>query len=411
MPDAPQLPSHDGLVLDSAALDRLYPFHLVVDAATRVIGAGRVIRRLLPELASMPLLHDVFVVERPRGISGFDSLCEARDSPFLLIARSRNLVRLKGEFFPVADRDCAVFFTVLWFSDGSTLDALDLTIDDFALSDASSDFLFLIDTQAALLRDAQRASERLRAARDEAVAASRLKSEFLANMSHELRTPLNAIIGFSDYLLTMHREFGPSKQTEYLSDIHASGVFLLDVVNDLLDLARIEQGKMLLEEERVDLGAVVHEAIRSVAEEARARALRIGLKGFDNPIMVKADRRSMRQVSLNLLSNAVKFNREGGAVEVAAETTSAGDLSIVVSDTGIGIDPAIIAELFEPFRQGNSEITRKYGGTGLGLAIVRQLVQLHGGDLTMHSQVGVGTSVSLTLPQRRLMPGGADVAA
>jgi signal transduction histidine kinase len=383
----------EGFFLDAAALDRLYPCHLVLDAATRVIGAGRVIRRLLPELAATPLLQDAFLLERPQGVTDFASLCRARDLTFVLIARSRGMVRLKGELFPLPDAGGAMLLTVVWFSEGSVLDTLGLTVDDFALSDASADLLFLIETQAALLRDA----------RDEALAASRLKSEFLANMSHELRTPLNAIIGFSEYLLAVSGDTVPPKHREYLDDIRASGVLLLDIINDLLDLARIEQGKLVLEEERIDLGVVVRDAIKFIAETARSRTLRITLRGFDAPITVDADRRSMRQVLLNLLSNAVKFNREGGTVEIAAATLPTGDLSIAIADTGIGVDPAVIPELFEPFRQADSGIARNYGGTGLGLAIVRQLMQLHGGEVTMQSRPGIGTTVSLILPCRRIV--------
>jgi signal transduction histidine kinase len=288
------------LILDAAALDRLYPCHLVLDAETRVVGTGRVMQRLLPELAAAPRLADAFVIERPQGIVDFDGLCRARDLTFLLTARSRDTVRLKGELFPVPGGRRAVFFTVLWFSDGSAVDKLGLTINDFALSDASSDLLFLIETQAALLRDAQLFSERLRIARDEALAASRLKSEFLANMSHELRTPLNAIIGFSDYLLTVSGKTAPPKHLEYLGDIRSSGQFLLEIINDLLDLARIEQGKLVLEEESVDLGAVVRDTAKAVAETARTRSIRIRLTGLDDPLVVHADRRVMRQILLNL---------------------------------------------------------------------------------------------------------------
>jgi two-component system cell cycle sensor histidine kinase PleC len=300
-----------------------------------------------------------------------------------------------------------VFFTVLWFSEASALDALGLTIDDFALSDTSSDFLFLVETQAALLRDAQLLSERLRMARDEALAASRHKSEFLANMSHELRTPLNAIIGFSDYLLTASSSAAGPKQGEYLSDIKSSGQYLLDMVNDLLDLARIEQGKLVLDEETVDFGAAVRDAVRAVTEAARKRSLLIRLGGFDRPFAVRADRRMIRQILLNLLSNAVKFNKDSGTITLSAGETIAGDLSIAIEDTGIGVDPKAIPDLFEPFRQADSQVARTYGGTGLGLAIVRQLVRLHGGDVTMQSTPGIGTTISFNLPAQRILRGHA----
>jgi signal transduction histidine kinase len=391
-----------GLHLGAADLDRLYPCHLILDCDTRVIAAGRVIARLLPELSAKPLLKDVFLIERPQGATDFDALCRARDQSFLLAARSRGTVRLKGEIFPVAGAG-AVFFTVLWLSDGGMLDELGLTIGDFAIGDASPDLIFLVETQAALLRDAQTLTERLKAARDEAVAASRLKSEFLGNMSHELRTPLNAIIGFADYLLSVGAEKVPPKHLEYIKDIRSSGLFLLDIINDLLDMARIEQGKFVLEEQDVDLGVIVREAVKSVAEKARERAIRIRLTGFDRPVAVRADRRVMQQVLLNLLSNAVKFNRDGGEVEVSADAAPRGDLTVRVADTGIGVAPAVIPQLFEPFRQADSRVARKYGGTGLGLAIVRRLVELHDGRITMQSAPDAGTTVSFTLPRSRLV--------
>jgi signal transduction histidine kinase len=392
-----------GLHLGAADLDRLYPCHLVLDPDARVVGGGRVILRLLPELSEKPLLQDAFLIERPQDVADFAALCRARDQTVLLAARSRSAVRLKGEFFPVPAAGGAVLFTVLWFSDAGTLDELGLTINDFALSDASPDLLFLVETQAALLRDAQSLTERLKIARDEAVAASRLKSEFLGNMSHELRTPLNAIIGFSDYLLSVGNRTMAPKQLEYLQDIRSSGLFLLDIINDLLDLARIEQGKFALQEESLDLGDIAREAVKAVADKARERCIAIRKTGFAPPVVLRADRRMMQQVLLNLLSNAVKFNKDGGEVEVSASTAPQGDLTVCVADTGIGVDPAVIPQLFEPFRQANSRVARKYGGTGLGLAIVRQLVELHGGSVAMQSTPGAGTRVSITLPRRRLI--------
>jgi signal transduction histidine kinase len=395
------------LVLDAKSLDRLYPFHLVLDDRGHVVGAGRVVARLLPELASAPSFFDVFLIERPRGIVDFESLCRAHDTSFLIGSRSRKEVRLKGEVFRVPGQPYAVLFAVLWFTDSTTLDALDLSINDFALSDASSDYVFLTETQAALLRNADVLSERLKAARDEAIAASRMKSEFLANMSHELRTPLNAIIGFSEYLLAVGAAELPEKHLEYIKDIHGSGRFLLDIINDLLDLSRIEAGKLVVEDATVDVGAVVSDVVRAVGEQAKAKSLTIALRGFDDPVQVRADLRLMRQVLLNLLSNAVKFNRDGGTVDISARAEPNGALAVAIADTGIGVDPAIIPELFQSFRQANSTIARDYGGTGLGLAIVRQLMLLHGGDVGMESAVGVGTTVTITLPPARYLPAEA----
>jgi signal transduction histidine kinase len=391
--------------LDTKALDRLYPFHLVLDERGQVVGAGRVVARLLPGLAATPYFFDAFDVERPHGIADFESLCAVQNTPFLIASRARKEVRLKGEVMRVPGQPYAVLFAVLWFTDGTTLDTLGLTVSDFALSDASPDFVFLTETQAALLRNADVLSERLKVARDEAIAASRMKSEFLANMSHELRTPLNAIIGFSEYLMAVGAKDLPAKHLEYIKDIHGSGRFLLDIINDLLDLSRIEAGKLVVEDTTVDVGAVLDDVMRAVSEPARTKSVTIALHGFDEPVHVRADLRLMRQVLLNLLSNAVKFNREGGAIDISARVRPNGALAVAIADTGIGVDPAIIPELFQSFRQANSTIARDYGGTGLGLAIVRQLMLLHGGDVGMESAVGVGTTVTITLPPARCLAG------
>jgi two-component system cell cycle sensor histidine kinase PleC len=208
---------------------------------------------------------------------------------------------------------------------------------------------------------------------------------------------LNAIIGFSEYLLAMGGESLPTKYSEYVRDIRSSGRFLLDIINDLLDLSRIEAGKLVIEPEAVDLSAVVRDTLNAMREKISEKALFVSLSGFDDPVWVNVDLRLMRQVFLNLVSNAVKFNRDHGVLRVSASRNSGDVLSLSVTDSGIGIDPAIIPELFEPFRQANSSVARRYGGTGLGLVIVRQLVQLHGGDVSMTSRPGVGTTVTFTL--------------
>jgi signal transduction histidine kinase len=391
------------LSLDPAALDRLYPSHVRVDSDFRIVGIGRVIARLLPGCARRPRLDEIFDIERPRGARNFRMLAEARDQMLLMHSLGRPDLKLKGEVFPELDGRHLTLLTVPWIVNPRVLDRLDLRVSDFALGDATPDLMFMVETQAGLLEDAKAQAERLRNARDEAVAANRAKSDFLANMSHELRTPLNAIIGFSDYLMVLGGSQLSEKFRSYVADIHKSGRLLLDIVNDLLDLARIEAGRLTVEDEEFDLTGLVRDIAGSMKGIAQERAVSIEISGPRDGMAVRADPRLIRQILLNLLSNAIKFNREGGRVDVDIRRQPDGGIVIAVIDTGIGIDPENIPELFQPFRQANSRIARTYGGTGLGLSIVRQLACLHQGDIAMTSEPGRGTTVSVRLPPARVL--------
>ncbi len=246
------------------------------------------------------------------------------------------------------------------------------------------------------LRESER---RLRLQSERAEEASRAKSEFLANMSHEIRTPLNAIIGFSD---SMRREIvgplGSARYVEYASAIYSSGLHLLELVNDVLDLSKIEAGRYILTRKALDLVAVVESCLQITRETATRKAIKVTLDvGADYPF-VDADVRAIKQVILNLLSNALKYTNDGGRVTVSLKVQAA-DVFIVVSDTGIGIPKSEIATLTEAFVQGRSEHAYlAHEGTGLGLAITESLIQMHGGTLTIESEVGVGTSVTIFLP-------------
>jgi len=252
--------------------------------------------------------------------------------------------------------------------------------------------------------DRKRFEAELIAARRAAESANAAKSAFLARMSHELRTPLNAIIGFSDVIRT--RLFGDGALDRYVGyahDIHASGEHLLAVINDILDMAKIEAGRFELHEEPLDPGGLADEALRFVRPQAERRSVAL-LRDVpaDLPQLV-ADRRAVRQVLINLLSNAVKFTPSGGRVALSAEAGEGG-LAISVSDTGIGIEPDALARIFEPFRQGDERLSRAFQGTGLGLAISRSLMELHGGALEVTSAPGHGTRVSAVFPAARVVP-------
>jgi signal transduction histidine kinase len=239
-------------------------------------------------------------------------------------------------------------------------------------------------------------------------AANRHKSEFLANMSHELRTPLNAIIGFSEVLA--EQMFGEvnDKQMEYLKDIHSSGQHLLMLINDVLDLSKIEAGKMELDLSCFDLGLLLEHSATLVRERALRHGLTLELDVGDGLVEWVADARKVKQVVVNLLSNAVKFTPNGGRVTVRARHLNGVDghegswAQVSVIDTGVGIAPQDQALVFEEFRQASGDVLRKSEGTGLGLALVRRFVELHGGAVTLVSEPGIGSTFSFTLPQHEV---------
>jgi signal transduction histidine kinase len=227
--------------------------------------------------------------------------------------------------------------------------------------------------------------------------ANKHKSEFLANMSHELRTPLNAIIGFSEVL--SERMFGEvnEKQAEYLKDIHESGRHLLSLINDILDLSKIEAGRMELELSSFHLPTALSNAMTLVRERAQRHGIQLGLEIDEQLGEVDADERKFKQIMLNLLSNAVKFTPDGGKVDVSA-TRANGAVEVAVRDTGIGIAPEDQALVFEEFRQVGRDGTRKAEGTGLGLALTRRFVELHGGAIRLESTPGRGSTFTVRLP-------------
>jgi signal transduction histidine kinase len=254
-------------------------------------------------------------------------------------------------------------------------------------------------TQSALAIQNARLFREIEIKSRELEAASRHKSEFLANMSHELRTPLNAIIGFSEVL--GERMFGElnEKQEEYLKDIYASGQHLLSLINDILDLSKIEAGRMELELTDFDLPTAIDNALTLVRERAGRRGIALHQAVDQRLGQIRGDERKIKQVLLNLLANALKFTPEGGRIDVRAGLVD-WMAEISVADTGVGIAPEDQEAIFEEFRQVGTA-AKKVEGTGLGLALSRKFVELHGGRIWVKSEVGVGSTFAFTLPERR----------
>jgi PAS domain S-box-containing protein len=251
----------------------------------------------------------------------------------------------------------------------------------------------------------RRAVQEARRAKEVAEAASQAKSELLANMSHELRTPLNAIIGFSEIMQTgLFGPLGSVKYEAYVVDIRDSASHLLQVITDILDIAKIEANSFRLDEANFDPAAVIASAIRLMKPRADAALVRIE---FENPalgVQIVADEIALKRVVLNLLSNAVKFSTPGSAVTVRSEVIADGRFKVSVADRGIGMAPEEVPLALTPFRQINSGLQRRYEGTGLGLPIAKQLVELHGGELVIESAPGLGTTVSVLLAASRILP-------
>jgi two-component system cell cycle sensor histidine kinase PleC len=240
-------------------------------------------------------------------------------------------------------------------------------------------------------------AEKYSVEKSRAEAANQSKSEFLANVSHELRTPLNAIIGFSEMM--RQQLFGPvghDKYADYAGDIHDSGRYLLEVINDILDMSKIEAGRLTLTPEAFQLGDLADECVKVVVPDASSRGVEIQQSG-NRQLEVQGDRRALKQVLINLLSNAVKFTPSGGRITLRASRYR-GTVRIAIADTGIGISKHDIARLGKPFEQLENQLTKGHKGTGLGLAISRSIIEMHGGRLDIKSKVGEGTTVTCILP-------------
>jgi signal transduction histidine kinase len=252
------------------------------------------------------------------------------------------------------------------------------------------------------ITDLKESERKLIQARSQAEMANHAKSEFLANMSHELRTPLNAIIGFSEIIA--HELFGPldnEKYLDYMKDIHQSSLHLLSIINDVLDMSKIEAGKLELSKEPLNIRHLIGEVVRMMRERADSRGIELVTKLAEGEVEIWADERAIKQIFLNLLSNAIKFSRDGGEVCIRAVSAKPGLVVVEFEDHGIGMNEEELERALQPFGQAKPSTTRNYGGTGLGLPITKGLIEAHGGKLAIESRAGQGTTARISLPTER----------
>jgi PAS domain S-box-containing protein len=341
----------------NTALARIYGYDTASDLLSALTNIGG-------QLYVDPMRRDAFVTEmRDKGIvTGFESQVYRRDGSVIWISESCREVRA---------------------SDGN--------------------FLYY-EGMVEEITGRKRTEEELRTALEAAAAANSAKSEFLSTMSHELRTPLNAIIGFSEVI---HGELlgpvGVPAYKTYAGDVTASGRHLLMIINDILDFAKAESGRLALGEETLSLAALIDETIRLLQARATAGGLRLSVDLSQASAAIRGDGPRLRQVLLNLVGNAIKFTPHGGRVDLRGYQTAAGEVRIEIRDSGIGMSETDLAHAFEPFHQADGSHARNHEGTGLGLAICDRLMRLHGGSVTVTSELGRGTVATMILPPARNM--------
>ena len=383
------------------------------DAEDRLVRCNEAYRANVPEIADKIVLGTTFEeILWARVAAGV--LPEADDDPEgwvqRRLAEHRNpqggyVARLSdGRYFQITELKAVDGGTVIIRTDITQIVTAeqDLQARVGELETAKS----MLEQQSAKLKQN---AEEITQARDEADSANRTKSEFLANMSHELRTPLNAVMGFSEVI--MNQSFGPvglPQYIDYARDIYSSGAHLLEIINDILDLSKVEAGKLELVEEEIVLNEVAAAVIQLVKSRAEAGGVALVEHVPDDLPTLYADKRKLKQMLLNLLSNAIKFTRDEGTVDLRAYVDAAGAVCVAVRDTGIGIAEDQFDLVLSPFGQVDSALAREHQGTGLGLPLVKALIELHGGAITIDSEPQKGTTVTLTFPVERSMRSEGD---
>ena len=387
-------------------LSRLFPFHVRIGADGRIAAQGASMAKVMPDGAGSGFL-DRFEVQRPR-LASMDEVRAHLDELVLLSIRGTPL-QLRGQFTGLAGGQVA-FVGSPRIVDQSSVWSWPVGIRDFAPHDGGADYAMVIEAANMQLADLERLvrtlQEKERAERDlrrRAEDASTAKTNFLANISHEIRTPMTAILGYAELLRDVNAD--PAERAEWIDTIRRNGDHLLAIINDLLDLSKIEAGRFEVELAPVSVPDVVRDVVKLMRVRAASQGIALDHVVEDDIARapVRTDAVRVRQVLLNLVGNAIKFTERGG-VEVRVGARAKGprlEFSIAVRDTGCGIAPELLPNLFEPFTQSDASFTRRHGGTGLGLAISRRLAGLLGGRIEVASEPGRGSVFTFAFDAER----------
>ncbi len=379
-----------------AYFTELLPFHLVVDEDLRAVQAGRLLAEHLPQPWLGEPLHNLLTVRRPLVQRLTKDALRSRLGRLWLCEIPSGLL-LKGAWqaFP----EGYFFLATAWISNLDELKRINLDINELPLHDGASDLLMLVQQQSTSLRELKEISESLDQQRSLAEQASRAKTAFLATMSHEIRTPMNGVLGMTEALMDTHLT---SEQQEITHTIKQSALHLIHIINDVLDFSRLEAGRMDIHPAPTPVGALIAESCEMCAALAQDKHLNITQR-LEMPANTRylLDAVRVRQVLLNLLGNAIKFTPSHGEVHIEA-VEDAGRLRFSVRDTGCGMTQSEAEQMFEPYRQSNTDPTRSAEGSGLGLAICARIVAASGGDIGVTSQPGAGSTFFFDLPAERV---------
>jgi len=383
-----------GFQFSTAEFEQVFPFHVAIDAASRITGVGRSMLKLCPAITPGTPISDFFLPERSAAALEFLPLSAAVGRLWMLRLRT-NRVLLRGQWQHAGSG--LVFLGSPWLASTEEASQLGLVLNDFAALDPTHELLQLVQIQQIVTEDLKKFAQRISTQAQQLEDAARTKDAFVASMSHELRTPLTSIIGLSDSLLDPRNGELSQRHLEYARMINGSGLDLLALINDILDLAKLGSGQHELDRRMCSVEELCALAIRRVRPVVEKRRQNFGYTNEAPGARMFVDPIRATQVLQKLLDNASKFTPSEGDLGLRVRATGA-ELRLVVWDRGIGIAPDQAALIFRPFVQADERLGRKFQGTGVGLALVDKLVALHAGRVEVKSEPGKGSEFTVIMP-------------